>query len=194
MKRATAHLPISPSKTLIGFADQIASLNKGPIVDAPCGYGRNAFAFAARGCTVIAIDSDRKRLAALDQMKTVYLAKNAPGGINRGQIFTVCADLTAEGWPVAPSSASAIICVHFEMIDLIPTFLSSLQEDGYLYIETFGGQGQNFLELPKAGQLRQLLSRQVEFRYYKERKVGPEEVNVVAVTLFAQRLGSSNGD
>jgi hypothetical protein len=45
------------------------------------------------------------------------------------------------------------------MMDVIPTFISSLQEGGYLYIETFGGQGQNFRELPKAQQLRKLLSR-----------------------------------
>ena len=73
------------------------------------------------------------------------------------------------------------------MIDLIPSFISSLREGGYLYIETFGGQGQNFRELPKAGQLRELLSKHVELKYYKERKVGPAEVDSVAVTLFAQR-------
>jgi len=73
------------------------------------------------------------------------------------------------------------------MIDLIPTFISSLQEGGYLYVETFGGQGENFRELPKAKQLRELLSTHVEFRYYKERKVGPAEFDSVAVTLLAQR-------
>ena len=193
MKAAKAHLPVSPSRTLIRFADQIASFDRGPVVDAPCGHGRNAFALAARGCTVIAIDNDRKRLAALEQVKAAYLAKSPPVGISMGGIFTVCADLTAEGWPVAPSTAAAIICVHFAMVDLIPTFLSSLQDGGYLYIETFGGQGQNFRELPKANQLGELLSKQVEFRYYKERKVGPADVDSVVVTLFAQRRGSSNG-
>ena len=79
------------------------------------------------------------------------------------------------------------------MIDLIPTFLSSLQEGGYLYIETFGGQGQNFRDLPKAKQLRESLSTQVEFRYYKERKVGPADADSVVVTLFAQRRGGSDG-
>jgi hypothetical protein len=40
----TAHLPISPSKTLFRFADQIASFGKGSVLDASCGYGRNAVA------------------------------------------------------------------------------------------------------------------------------------------------------
>lgn len=187
MKAATAHRPISPSKTLVKFADRIASFGKGPVVDAPCGYGRNAVALAAQGCMVIAIDHDRKRLAALEQMKAAYIAEHTSTDVSRGQIFTVCAELTAEGWPVAPSSVSAIICVHFVMIDLIPSFISSLQMGGYLYVETFGGQGQNFRELPKAGQLRELLSGHMEFRYYKEQKVGPTEFNSVSVILVAER-------
>lgn len=193
MKAAKAHLPISPSKTLVGFADQIASLHGGPVADAPCGYGRNAIALAMRGCTVVAIDNDRKRLAAIDQVKDAYVGQHTPNSIGAGKIVSVCADLTPEGWPLAPSSVSAIICVHFAMIDLIPTFLSSLQEGGYLYIETFGGQGQNFRDLPKAKQLRESLSTQVEFRYYKERKVGPADADSVVVTLFAQRRGGSDG-
>jgi hypothetical protein len=44
----TAHLPISPSKTLLRFADQIAAFGKGPVLDAPCGYGRNAIALASK--------------------------------------------------------------------------------------------------------------------------------------------------
>jgi len=187
MKTATAQLPISPSKTLVKFADQIALFGNGPVIDAPCGYGRNAIALAARGCTVVAFDNDRKRLAALEQVKAAYIAERASAGVSTGHIFTVCADLTAEGWPVAPSSVSAIICIHFAMIDLVPSFMSSLQVGGHIYAETFGGQGQNFRELPKAGQLRELLCRYVEFRHYKERKVGPPEFDSVSVTLFAQR-------
>jgi SAM-dependent methyltransferase len=187
VKTATAQLPISPSKTLVKFADHIASFGKGPVVDAPCGYGRNAVALAARGCTVVAVDIDRKRLLALEQVKAAYVAEHVSAGVSTGQILTFCADLSAEGWPIAPSSVSAIICVHFAMIHLVPSFISSLQQGGYVYVETFGGQGQNFRELPKAGQLRELLSRHMEFRYYKERKVGPTEVDSVSVTLFAQR-------
>ena len=124
---------------------------------------------------------------ALEQVKAAYTAERASAGANTGQIFTVCPDLTTEGWPVAPSSVSAIICIHFAMIDLVPSFISSLQMGGHIYVETFGGQGQNFRELPKAGQLRELLSKHMEFRYYKERKVGPTEVDNVSVTLFAQK-------
>ena len=192
MKVTRAHLPMSPSKTLGRFVDQIASVDKGPVVDAPCGYGRNAVALAAHGCTVIAIDIDRKRLAALDQVKAAYIAEHASSGVRTGRIFTVCADLTPEGWPVAPASVSAIVCVHFSIGGLMPRVIQSLQVGGYLYVETFGGQGENFRELPKVGELRELLSGFVEFGYYKERKVGPPDLNSVAVTLFAKRWAGRN--
>ena len=136
---------------------------------------------------MVAIDNDRKRLVTLEQVKAEYIEEHASVAVSTGQIFTVCADLTAEGWPVAPTSVSAIICIHFSMIDLVPSFISSLQVGGHIYAETFGGQGQNFRELPKAGQLRELLSGHVEFKYYKERKLGPTEFDSVSVTLFAQR-------
>jgi SAM-dependent methyltransferase len=183
----TAHLPISPSKSLLRFADQIASNGKGLVLDAPCGYGRNAVALAARGCAVVGVDNDRKRLAALEQVKAAYIRENASANVSIGKIFTVCADLEAERWPFAPASFSAVICIHFAMVNLVARLISSLQESGCIYVETFGGHGENFRVLPKAGQLRKLFSSHVDFKYYNERQVGPVEYNRVSVTLFAQK-------
>jgi SAM-dependent methyltransferase len=186
VKAPNAPISIFPSKTLLRFADQITALDGGPIVDAPCGYGRNAVALAARGRAVIAIDKDRERLSALNQVKETYVRMQTNSGVGFGKIVTVCADLSA-GWPLAPGSISTLICVHFTMAQLIPTFLSALKERGYLYIETFGGHGQNYRDLPKTNEFKELLSRQMELKYYKERKVGPVEIDSVAVTLLAQR-------
>lgn len=77
MKISPKHLPVSPSKTLVKFADQIASLGEGPIIDAPCGYGRNAVELAAHGCTVIAIDIDQQILSILDRLKASYVGERA---------------------------------------------------------------------------------------------------------------------
>src|SRR5258706_10108643 len=89
--------------------------------------------------------------------------------------------------PFAPSSFSAIVCIHFAMIDLVPFLLSSLftARGRHVYGETFGAQGENFRVLPKAGQLRDLFSRHAEVKYYKERQVGRTEFNRVSVTPFA---------
>jgi SAM-dependent methyltransferase len=173
----TAYLPTSPSKNLLRFADEI-SLGKGPVLDAPSGSGRNAFALAARGCTVLAVDNDRSRLIEIEQIKASCPA---------GQIFTVCADLEPDLWPFMSASFSAIVCIHFPVTNLVPCFISSLQRNGYIYIETFGGHGENFRQLPKAGQLKGLLSTHVQFKYYKERKAGPIAFDAVSVILFAQK-------
>jgi SAM-dependent methyltransferase len=182
-----AQLPISSSKTLLKFSSEIASSSNGLVLDAPCGYGRNAVALAALGCRVVAVDNDRNRLAILEETKAAYIATNAAANITPGKIFTVCADLNSNTWPFAPSRFSAIVFVHFSIVHLIPSFISALQEGGYIYVETFGGHGENFRVLPKAGQLRKLFSRDMEFKYYKERKVGPLAFDSVAVTLFAQK-------
>ena len=182
----TSHLPISPSKTLLRFANRIAILGTGPVLDAPCGYGRNAVALASLGCTVVGIDNDPQRLSALEQSKGTYISTDSLTG-RCGQIATVCAELRPDRWLFAPSSFSAIICVHFEMIDILPCLILSLQKGGYIYLETVGGHGQNFRALPKIGELRNLLGRDTEFQYYNERQVGPAEFNSVCVTLFAQK-------
>ena len=45
----------------------------------------------------------------------------------------------------------------------------------------------NFLELPKTGEMRNLLARNTTLLHYKERWVGPPEFNSVSVTLFGQK-------
>ncbi len=182
----TAHLSISPSKTLLKFANRIALLGAGPVLDAPCGYGRNAVALASLGCTVVGVDNDQGRLSALEQSKGTHISTDSLTG-GRGQIATVCAELRPDRWLFAPSSFAAIICVHFEMINILPSLIFSLQKGGYLYLETFGGHGQNFRALPKIGELRKLLGRDTELLYYKEHLVGPAQFNSACVTLFAQK-------
>jgi SAM-dependent methyltransferase len=185
---SSARLLTSPSKTLLKFVDQIASSGPRPVLDAPCGYGRNSIALAARGCTVLGVDNDWRRLTAIEQAKCSSGANGAPPFNGAGRIFTVCANLKNEFWPFAPSSFSTIVCIHFPMTTtLVQRFIFSLQPGGYIYVETFGGHGENFRELPSAGQLKTLFSGYVDFKYYNERRVGPREFNRVSVVLFAKR-------
>ena len=67
-------------------------------------------------------------------------------------------------------------------------FHSSLVSGGHLYIETFGGHGGNYLDLPKAGQLRDLLSRHFHLAVYREKPVGPPEAGAVSVKLLGRKL------
>ena len=61
---------------------------------------------------------------------------------------------------------------------------------GHLLIETFGGHGQNFLELPKANQIRKVL-KGYKLIFYDERSVGPKTENAVAVQALAQKCCSA---
>lgn len=191
MRTNQAQLPICPSATLLKFVDEIASsAETGPILDAPCGYGRNSVALAARGCTVIGVDNDLSRLRILETTKDKYISDATPRRGQAGQIKLICADLSGlDRLPFKASSLSAVVCVHFPVADLVDQFVAALRTGGYLYFETFGGHGGNYLDLPKKGQLGSMLQSRADLRFYQERMVGPAYANAVTVKLFAKKTG-----
>ena len=176
-----------PSKTLMRFASELAQLRNYPALDVGCGTGRNAIALALLGIPVVCVDRDINRLRNLKE--------NAPRRAERitlphssvGKIFPICANLDPSKWPFSQNRFSTIICVEFLNIELFNSFWSALFVGGYLFIETFGGHGQNHLDLPKANQLRDLLSNRFNILFYQERKVGPVGYDAVSVKLLAQK-------
>ena len=144
-----------------------------PILDVACGSGRNALPFVALGCTVICADKDLTRL-------------RSPNGL-AGQLIPQHLDLSVDPWPFERSSVGGIINIHFLLLHLFPHFASSLSAGGYLLLATVPGCGGNYLQLPKAGELRSLLREAFELEFYKERKVGAQNYGAVAVQLLARR-------
>jgi hypothetical protein len=65
-----------------------------------------------------------------------------------------------------------------------------LMNGGHLFIETFGGHGQNFLELPKANQIRKAL-KGYKLIFYDERSVGPKSQDAVVVQALAKKCCSA---
>jgi hypothetical protein len=65
--------------------------------------------------------------------------------------------------------------------------LGGIVNGGYLLIETVPAHGNNFLELPKEGELRSALERAFDFDFYQEKKAGPPEYKKVTVRLLARR-------
>jgi SAM-dependent methyltransferase len=174
-----------PSKGLVRILAKIRSHSNAPILDAGCGYGRNAIALAARGFSVVCVDQKLQRLNALVDVPRRRIADLLEPGRQSGQLCPVLARLEASRWPFSENCFAGIICVHFLNVALLEAFRSSLVEGGYLYIETFGGHGGNYLDLPKAAQLHDLLWPDFHIPFYRERKVGPAGYDAVTVKLFA---------
>lgn len=138
-------------------------------------------ALARKGFSVVCAD---RNASALQE-----LAGFTGGQAQALPIVPVCADLVPGRWPFARGCFSAIVCVHFvETIALLPWFHYSLSDGGHLYVETIGGQGENYRDLPETSALRRLLAPGYEFAWYKERRVGPPGARKVAVKLLAKKL------
>jgi SAM-dependent methyltransferase len=143
-----------PSKNLICFARELKSHSNLPLLDAGCGYGRNAAALASCGLSVVCVDKELERLNALVRFDPRHVADLRQRECEFGRLYPVLADLVPSQWPFCENCFSGIVCVHFLNVELFGAFRSSLVPGGYLYIETFGGHGGNYLDLPKAGRLR----------------------------------------
>src|SRR6266851_8744363 len=75
--------------------------------------------------------------------------------------------------PFGLSALGGIIAVYFPVAPaLFVHFADFLTSGSRLLIQIVGGQGGNYLELPRAGQLRRSLSSRFCFEFY-QRKVGP---------------------
>lgn len=166
-----------PSRLLMRWADNFA--RERPVLDAGCGTGRNAIALAGRGFRIVCADKDRERLGRIESF--------APDDLRGGSLMPVCTDLTAGRWPFGAGCFSAVVCVHFLDLALLPRIRASLCGRSHLYIETIGGQGENYRDLPPAGTLRSLLEPDFSFMFYEERRAGPERYGKRAVKLLARK-------
>lgn len=152
------------------------------MLDVASGYGRNAAALVSRGCNVVCADRELGRLRYLDHAKSRVTELQCQ---TLGNIYSVCADLCRASWPFGTQCFDAIICVHYVRLELLDLFSASLRSCGHLYFETFDGQGENYLALPPAGYVRELLLKDFELRFYREQRVGPPSSNAVSVRLYA---------
>jgi SAM-dependent methyltransferase len=160
------------------FGPKIAATNVGkPILDVACGAGRNARFLATLGCTVICVDKDLTRLQ--NQELPLQLSR---------KLILRQTDLVKNSWPFGPCSVGGIINVHFLLPKLLPLFHRSLSPGGYLLVETVPGHGGNYLELPRAQELRIALEKGFDIELYRETKVGPTNYDAVTVRLLARRL------
>jgi SAM-dependent methyltransferase len=192
MKRKTADDLVldglEPSPLVRRFAAKITDAAAGkPVLDVACGSGRNALALAQLGCTVICVDRDLTTLQAhVVRLRRTELRK-ASAKLTLHQL-----DLVKDRWPFTACAVGGIMNVHFLLPELFPFFERSLAPGGYLLLETVPGCGGNYLELPKAGELRSAFERVFELEFYQERRVGPLGFDAVTVRVLARKRSSNN--
>jgi SAM-dependent methyltransferase len=178
---------LSPSSTLLKFVGEIAHPGN-TTLDLACGFGRNAIVMAAHGSDVICVDRDFTRLRHLDATKAELLEQTHNHHSASGRIMTVCADLRAELWPFEKSSFDTIVIVHYVCLGLFPYLLQTLRVDGHLYFESFGGQGQNYLDLPRPGEVKAALGANFALKHYEEKSAGKNHLQAVTVKMLARKL------
>jgi SAM-dependent methyltransferase len=188
MKTATPHEASPASSAMLKICRAPLSSTHGLVLDAGCGGGRNAFALARRGHNVIAADYDVERIAALLAVKKgIDGASENTLEIN-GSISCVVCDLLRKDWPFAEKCFDAIVCIHFPVYSIVSNMHRFLSRNGWLYFESVGAQGGNYLQLPKRSWMEQELKGSYKFIHYEERPAGPVGRDAVAVKLLACRM------
>jgi SAM-dependent methyltransferase len=178
---------LRPSALVRRFASQIVCASSGkPILDIACGAGRNAFVFSSLGCSVICVDKDLAGIRAQQLRLSHTSLSHASAKLSLYQM-----DLFNDPWPFGVSMAGGLVNVHFLLSSLFPSFERSIFPGGYLLLETVPGCGGNYLQLPKAGELRAAFERSFDLEFYKERKVGPASFDAVTVQLLGRRKDNS---
>jgi SAM-dependent methyltransferase len=167
-----------PSRFLHRFASVLdAGL---PVLDAPCGFGRNSLLLVRQGYEVVGTDINRGRIDFLRRR-----AESDP--LVKKNLNLVACDLNAQSLPFQKEIFGTLIIVHF-----VPRhwkiYLALLRTGGCLVFETMGGQGGNYLQLPLRGQMREVLEPSFTISTYQERPVGPPERNAVTVRLVARKV------
>ena len=170
----------TPSHFVASCLEALPQNCRGVAADLGCGYGRHSRLLASLGYTVLAFDLDIRALQTLNAPLT------PPSGAAASKIHPVIANVDAD-LPVKAASLNLALAVHCSIHKHLGPIKDALAPGGWLIYETFGGQGMNWLDLPKAGQLRRKLAPRFEFLALDERHVGPKEKRSVVVRLFARK-------
>jgi SAM-dependent methyltransferase len=168
---------LQPSPLVRKFAPTLVkAASSCPIIDVACGSGRNAFYIAEFNSAVICVDRDLTRIK-----------KYFPECPRSKQLTLLEMDLLTDPWPFGPHTIGGIVLVDFLDRSLFMRFEESVIPGGYILVETVSGRRGNYLELPKAGELKMAFENSFEICVYKEAKVGPNTSNAVTVKMFARR-------
>jgi len=163
-------------------AKMIAAAGGAPFLDVGCGRGADAILLAEHGAAVLCLDKDISKVQAQQQLLAESSRRDVAERLTLKQL-----DVLREPWPFGPRTVGGIINIRCFLPSLMRFFEHSLLPGGYLCVETAQGHGRNYLDLPKAGQMRAMLEAGFDLEAYEERAVGPAQSDAVAVRLLARK-------
>lgn len=166
----------TPSPFVVQCLKALPQASDKVALDLGCGYGRHVSLLGSLGYTVFALDLAHSRLRTL--LPSSYRRK--------GRLHLLVADTTAN-LPLKAGRFDLVVAVHCLIHANLPAIHAALRPGGLLIYETFGGQGMNWLELPKVGCLRSKLKARFEILTLQERAVGPASSRSVAARLLARK-------
>lgn len=142
------------------------------VLDLPCGFGRHSLHLSQMNYQVVCADYDPDVFAdrwfdASHELTPILL--NAKKEL-----------------PFKSESFGLITIVHFYTDELFTKMSDILQKGGLVIFESFGGQGENWRELPVKDSFKESLDGAFDILYYKEKIVGPEKINIT-VKLVARK-------
>ncbi|WP_158023542.1 MULTISPECIES: class I SAM-dependent methyltransferase [Mycobacterium avium complex (MAC)] len=153
----------------------------GPILDAPCGYGRHALSLQEIGCRVACVDIDDKALEHLACLNEI------PAADGRKELELFRVDVVNDDWPFEKGQFSGALNIHFHGAKLLSNIAYSLDPGGLVYIETVTNRKGNFIQLPQAGEIQRIFGDDFDYLYIKERRAGPIDSGKVTVRMLAQK-------
>jgi SAM-dependent methyltransferase len=116
-----------PSAWIARFAGLVSAGAR--VLDLASGNGRHSVLFAARGCSVLAVDRDAQALAELAER---------PG------VTTLAADLETATWPLSRRQFDAVVVTNYLYRPHFDDLLDCVAPAGVLLYETFADGNQKF--------------------------------------------------
>jgi hypothetical protein len=89
--------------------------------------------------------------------------------------------------PFKTGAFGFVVNIHFTFAEIIGEFARVVKSGGYLLIETIGGQGGNYEQLPAPGELRERLEACFLVERYVEKQIASRGRSAVTVKLLARR-------
>jgi SAM-dependent methyltransferase len=134
----------TPSPWVVRFAHLVPA--GASVLDVACGAGRHSAFFAARGCSVDAVDRDAALGGPLAALRNVRF---------------LAADIEAGPWPYAGRRFDAVVVTNYLHRPLFPALRAAVADGGVVLYETFAhgneafGKPSNPAFLLQAGELLQ---------------------------------------